>query len=76
MTKRFAVCVSNEDYPESLDVRKVYRLLPDADAERRGFVRVVDETGEDYLYPGDYFAPIEVPKPAEKALEAAAKAGG
>ena len=69
MKKRFAICVDNKDYPASLEFRKVYRVLPDADAEKDGFVRVVDESGEDYLYP------IDVPKPVEKALERAGRAG-
>ncbi len=49
MHKRFAICVANADYPESLDIRKVYPILPDEDADRDGLVRVVDESGEDYL---------------------------
>ena len=75
MKKRFAICIDNKDYPASLEFRKVYRLLPDADAKKDGFVRVIDESGEDYLYPSDYFVPIEVPKPAEKVLEAASESG-
>ena len=74
MKKCFAICINYGDYPASLDLRKVYRLLPDGDAERRGLVRVIDETGEDYLYPREWFVPIDVPKPAEEALEAARKA--
>ena len=76
MKKRFAICVRNEGCPESLELRKVYRLVQDADSEKKGFVRVVDESGEDYLYPLDYFVPIEAPKPAERVLEAAGKAAG
>ncbi len=71
MKPAFVLCISNADYPASLEVRKIYRLLPDADAERHGLVRVVDELGEDYLYPQDWFVPIEVPKPARKAFESA-----
>ncbi len=74
MKRHYAICVDNKDYPASLEFRKVYRVLSDADAEKDGFVRVIDESGEDYLYPSDYFVPIEVPEPAEKAFEAAAKA--
>ncbi len=74
MKKRFVVCVRNTDYPASLELRKVYRLLPDADAKKDGLVRVIDESGEDYLYPDDYFVAIGIPKPAERALERAGRA--
>jgi hypothetical protein len=63
-TDRFLLCVSNESYPASLEVRKVYRALPDPVAASRGFVRVIDESGEDYLYPSDYFVAIELPQAA------------
>ncbi len=52
---RFAVCVKNKDYPISLELHKVYRVLSDIDAEHDGDLRVIDESGEDYLYPADYF---------------------
>lgn len=58
--ERFVVCVRNEDYTASLDLRKIYRALPDARAEADGLVRVVDESGEDYLYPQDYFLAVDV----------------
>lgn len=59
---QFLICVKNDDYPASLEVRKVYLMVPDATAEDRHLVRVIDESGEDYLYPEEYFAPIELPK--------------
>ena len=65
---RYVICISNEGYPASLDVRRVYRLLSDPDAERSGHVRVVDESGEDYLFPREMFVPIEVPEPAARAF--------
>lgn len=65
---RFAVCVNNAEYPASLELHKIYRVLPDEDAEADGDLRVVDESGEDYLYPADYFEPIELPQPVEKSL--------
>ena len=65
---RFAVCVNNKDYEASLEVGKLYRLIPDQEAERRGYVRIVDESGEDYGYSADRFFSIDVPKPLEKAL--------
>ena len=60
MAERYAVCVSNEGFEASLEVRKLYRVLPDRKAETQSLVRVVDESGEDYLYPGELFAPIDV----------------
>jgi hypothetical protein len=60
--------VSNEGYPASLELRKVYRLVADPVAATRHFVRVVDESGEDYLYPEDFFVPIEVPQAAQGAF--------
>ena len=69
---RFVMCISNEGYPASLDVRRVYRTISDADAEKSGHVRVVDESGEDYLYPHEMFVHIEVPEPAAKAFHTTA----
>jgi hypothetical protein len=66
--KRFALCVQNRGYAASLEVRKVYALLPDPAAKRRGRVRVVDESGEDYLYPTELFVPIEIPPAAAKVI--------
>jgi hypothetical protein len=57
----FVLCIDDGGYPESLDVRKVYVVLPDERASRRQYLRVIDETGEDYLYPSKLFVPIEVP---------------
>jgi hypothetical protein len=54
-TARFAVCIDNTGYPASLEPRKLYRVLPDPQALALGQIRVVDETGEDYLYPGSFF---------------------
>lgn len=69
---RFAVCVNNADYPASLELHKIYRVLPDEDAAEDGDMRVVDESGEDYLYPADYFVLVELPKAVEKSLLRAA----
>lgn len=71
---RFLLCVSAGDYPVSLEARKVYQTLSDTDAEDRGMVRVVDESGEDYLYPQDLFVPVELTAPAVETLMAAAAA--
>jgi len=65
---QFLLCVKNEAYPASLEVRKVYRALPDPVAAARGFARVVDESGEDYLFPADYFVAAELPREAAGAF--------
>ncbi len=64
----YAICVNNTDYPAALELRKIYRILPDADAAQDGDVRVIDESGEDYLYPADYFVIVEFPASAKRAL--------
>lgn len=69
MAKGFVVCLRNEG-AEDLDVRKVYGVIPDEDASSKGFLRVVDESGEDYLYPAELFAFIEVPEEAARELRA------
>ena len=69
----FVLCINNEDC-EDLEVGKVYRVLPDASAVRSGFLRVIDESGEDYLYSADLFVPIELPHGAKRALLAARSA--
>lgn len=64
----YAICLKNKGYEASLELRKLYRVIPDAASERRGLVRIVDESGEDYLYPDGFFAPVELPHAVEKAL--------
>ena len=64
---RYAVCVRNEDC-EDLETRKVYRVLADRRAAKDGYLRVVDESGEDYLYPESYFVPVRLPAKARRAL--------
>ena len=68
--KRFAVCLRNEGYEVSLEKRKIYEVLSDLEAERHDQIRVVDESGEDYLYPESFFAEIELPQPLRRALTA------
>lgn len=69
--RRYVVCVKNKGYPASLELRKIYEVLPDPDGERHGLLRVVDEDGEDYLYPQSYFVAIEVPAQAARAISGA-----
>ena len=64
----FAVCIDNEGYEASLEVGKLYKIIPDAKAESHGYIRVVDESGEDYVYSVNRFFRLEVPRPLEKAL--------
>ncbi len=64
----FVVCVDNTGYPASLELHKIYRMLPDTEAESEGDIRVVDESGEDYLYSRDRFVPIEVPEIVRESL--------
>jgi hypothetical protein len=75
MSKRaseFVVCVRNEGYEVALELRKIYQAIPDTSAESHQLLRVIDESGEDYLYPSDFFLPIELPKALEKAVLAVA----
>jgi hypothetical protein len=65
---RFVLCVENTNYPASLECRKVYQVLNDGQASKHGQVRVIDESGEDYLYPQEYFIPIKLPRAAERAV--------
>ena len=67
-TQRYVLCVSNEKYSASLEARKIYQCVPDPQAEAHGQVRVIDELGEDYLYPRDLFIPIEIPEEATRAF--------
>jgi hypothetical protein len=70
--KRPVVCVDNEDYSASLEKRKIYVALRDLAAEKHGLVRVIDESGDDYLYPKIFFRPIALPQAIKKAVLAAA----
>jgi hypothetical protein len=65
---QFVVCIDNEGYPASLELRKIYRVLPDEKAAKHSLMRVVDESGEDYLYPARFFVPIQLPEAAEEAF--------
>jgi len=65
---RLAICVDNTDYEMSLERRKVYPVLPDADAERDDYVRIIDETGEDYLFPASRFVFLTVSTEIEEAV--------
>lgn len=68
LTKHFALCIDNTDYKASLICGKVYRILPDLRAAKDDFVRIVDETGEDYLYHKSHFVFVDFPKAIKKKL--------
>jgi len=70
--QQLVICVRNDEYPASLEVRKVYEVLPDPLAGQHHLLRVIDESGEDYLYPDDYFMPVDLPQPIRAALQLAA----
>ena len=65
---RFAVCIQNTDYEVSLELRKLYRILSDSEAQKAGLLRVVDESGEDYLYPESYFVALDMPEALKDVL--------
>jgi hypothetical protein len=66
----FALCVENKDC-EDLEKRKIYQVLPDEEAEKEGYLRIIDESGEDYLYPQSYFVLVQLPREAQEALRVA-----
>ena len=70
--KQLVVCVENDGYPASLEKRKIYIALRDAAAEKHGLLRIVDESGDDYLYPKAFFRSIALPQSVRKAVLAAA----
>jgi hypothetical protein len=66
--RRFAVCINNRGYPASLELHKIYQVLPDEEAAKDGDIRVVDESGEDYLYAAERFVEVELPQPVRRSL--------
>lgn len=69
---KFALCIDNDGYAASLEKHKVYRIVPDEDAERHGDLRIVDESGEDYLFAAQRFVVVELPPRAKRAFTATA----
>lgn len=70
LKKRFAICIDNTDYAASLIVKKIYEALPDEEAAKDDLIRIIDESGEDYLYHVSHFILIELPLEVEQALVA------
>jgi len=65
---RFVICVNNDEYPASLEMFKIYRVIPDKKAQADDDMRIIDESGEDYLFPADYFIPIDLPRTVVRVL--------
>ena len=65
---RFAICINNREFPASLELHKLYRILPDKEAQADGDLRIIDESGEDYLFPADYFILVDLPQTIVRAL--------
>jgi hypothetical protein len=73
MKRKFLLCIDNEGYKASLEIRKLYEKVPDKEAERHDQVRIIDESGEDYLYPSSFFVPVKLSiQTKSKILEKAA----
>ncbi len=68
----YVICINNEGYEASLEIRKLYQVVADEVGSRHGQTRVIDESGEDYLYPAEYFLPIELPDGIQQRIESAA----
>ena len=71
-SRSFALCVEDGGM-EDLEARKVYQILPDREAAREGYIRVVDESGEDYVYPSDLFVPVRLPAAVVRRLRGAVR---
>ena len=72
-TQQFALCLNNEGYPASLEVGKLYRVIPDEEAVAHGYIRLIDESGEDYAFTADRFHIVHLPHAVGQALWAAAR---
>ncbi len=62
------VCINNADYPASLELHKIYRIITDKEVDKEGDIRIIDESGEDYIYPSPYFVPIQIPQSVEESF--------
>ena len=69
---QFVICIKNEDYPASLQLWKIYRVLPDEKGARHNMIRVIDESGEDYLFATSHFVPVKLPQAVKSAILATA----
>ena len=71
LTHRFVICINNSEYPASLELHKIYRVLTDEEAERAGDLRIIDESGEDYLFSGQCFVAVDLPLETIRVLKKA-----
>ncbi|MDN3511074.1 MAG: hypothetical protein QY310_11480 [Candidatus Jettenia sp. CY-1] len=71
MKNRFALCIDNKGYKASLIPRKIYKIIPDEQAEQDDFIRLIDESGDDYLYHKSHFVFVELPEEVARVLETA-----
>lgn len=69
LTYQYAICISNKEYPASLELHKIYRVIPDQAAQADGDLRIIDESGEDYYYPADYFLLVSFPLEIAETLQ-------
>ena len=72
-TLQFALCLDNEGYPASLEVGKLYRIIPDEEAAAHGYIRIIDESGEDYAFAASRFHVVQLPQAVGEALLAASR---
>ena len=72
MNHSFVICIKNDEFPASLEKRKLYQVIPDAEAGKHNQLRIIDESGEDYLYPKEYFVEADLSGSTEKAIIEAA----
>ena len=72
MNQQFVICIDNQEYPASLERRKLYEVIPDPNAASLDQLRIKDESGDDYLYPKELFIPVELSSNTEKAVISAA----
>ncbi len=70
MINQYVMCIKNDGYAASLEVRKIYQAISDTDSAEKKMIRVIDESGEDYLFPEEFFVPIQIPKNAERIFAA------
>lgn len=69
MNATYVMCIDNKGYPLDLTLHKVYKVLPDAKADTHGWIRIVDDSGEDYLHEASRFVPVQIPREAEPSFE-------
>lgn len=67
-SRHFVICIENGEYAGTLELRKVYEVLEDATAAGKNFIRVIDESAEDYLYPSSWFVPVALPQSVKELL--------